>query len=511
MVRPGPVVTGLYVELPPPTLSDTMGDLQRLLRSIKQVTGVDQVKVELPALKGLGEKLRSNGWKARVVLADTGEGPRLLAVDTAPETSRLLGLAVDVGTTTLVADLVDLSTGQVLASCTHYNPQRRVGTDVTSRLIYAEEPGGLEEMHRDVVAELNAMVAGLANQAQVKPADIWGAVEAGNSIMTHILLGLDPTTIRREPYVPLTTDYPPVEAGRLGLNINPAGLVMCLPSASGYVGGDITAGLLATGVREAETLTVFVDIGTNGETALGNRDWLMACSGSAGSAFEGCGIQFGMYAAPGAIEGIEVYPGGEVRYRTVGNLPPRGLCGSGLIELLSSLMKAGFINRQGKLQKAAGPRVREGLEGWEFVVVPGPEAAEGRDIVLTQVDLDNLIRDKAALFAGSFILLQNAGISYPDIEKLLIAGNFGEHLNTEEAVRIGLLPDIPRERISFVGNTSLAGARAALLSRENLRKARDLARGITCLELTNQPGYYEAFVSALFLPHTDLSLFPSAS
>ncbi len=360
---------------------------------------------------------------------------------------------------------------------------------------------------RPFSATLNELTASLCIQTKQEVKSIVAAVVAGNTIMMHLLLGFDPSSVRREPYVPAATVFPIFTAVEVGLNIHPGAPLYLFPAASGYVGGDVTAGLLATGIPDRDELTILVDIGTNGETVLGNRDFLLACSGSAGSAFEGCGLEWGMAAQPGAIDHVWI-ENSHLKYRTVADEPPRGICGSGLIEALGVFLQADVINRNGKVNLTS-PYTRRGEIHPEVVLAHADETADGRDIALRQADLENLIRDKAALYAGSRILLANAELSFEDIYEILIAGNFGQSLAIEQAVRIGLLPDIPHERIRFIGNSSLAGARAALLSRQAWQHAREIASSITCLELTTEPRYFEEYTAALFLPHTDLSLFPS--
>jgi uncharacterized 2Fe-2S/4Fe-4S cluster protein (DUF4445 family) len=374
-------------------------------------------------------------------------------------------------------------------------------------MIHAEKPDGLATLRQAAVNTINELIAGLCVQARLESHLIQAAVIAGNTVMQHLLLGLDPSSIRREPYVPAATAFPVLDAATAGIRINEGAPLYLFPAASGYVGGDVTAGLLATRIAEEEPLSILIDIGTNGETALGNRDFLLACSGSAGSAFEGCGLEWGMAAQPGAIDRLR-FEDGRLVYHTVGDEPPRGFCGSGLIEALGAFLQSGLINRSGKVNlDLPGARSREGHP--EIVLVPADETAVGRDITLRQGDIENLIRDKAALYTGSRILLANAGLTFDDIARIFIAGNFGQSLEVEQAVRIGLLPDIPRERIQFIGNSSLAGARAALLSGVAWQRAQEIASSITCLELTVEPRYFDEYTAALFLPHTDLSLFPS--
>lgn len=502
------LIRRIDLTVPPASLADTASDWERLERATRSPLNYP-VEATLAALREIGPALRGGDWRVKVTLADTGSAWRVVSIRPGFDPSPLLGLAIDLGTTTIVADLVDVETGQVIASKLAYNTQREFGTDVTSRMMAAEKPDGLAALRQAAVTTINEVIAGLCAQAGVENNLIQAAVMAGNTVMQHLLLGLDPRSIRREPYVPAATAFPVLDAAAAGISIHAGAPLYLLPSASGYVGGDVTADLLATRIAEEESLSILIDIGTNGETVLGNRDFLLACSGSAGSAFEGCGLEWGMAAQAGAIDHLR-FDDGRLVYHTVGDEAPRGICGSGLIEALGAFLQSGLINRSGKVNlDVPGARSREGHP--EIVLAPADETAVGKDIALRQGDIENLIRDKAALYAGSRILLANAGLTFDDVARIFIAGNFGQSLEIEQAVRIGLLPDIPRERIQFIGNSSLAGARQALLSRSAWQRAQNIAASITCLELTVEPRYFEEYTAALFLPHTDQSLFPSLS
>lgn len=497
----------INLPIDPPSLNDTASDWERLGRALRPLLVDSLLEPTLAALRDLGPALRRGEWQVMVTLVAVGDSWRVVRVEPAQEAAPTLGLAVDLGTTTVVAELVDAATGTTLASYLAYNDQRRFGVDVTSRMMHAEKTGGLAELHQAALDTLNQVIAALCAQSQNSAQDIVAVVIAGNTIMMHLLLGCDPTSIRREPYVPAIALFPVLHASEVGIQVNPGAPLFLFPAASGYVGGDVTAGLLATGIPDRQMFTILVDIGTNGETVLGNRDFLLACSGSAGSAFEGCGLEWGMAARPGAIDRVRL-ENDRLAYHTVGEEPSRGLCGSGLIEALGALVQIGAINRSGKVNMDS-PFARRGESHSEVVIAPAAETIVGRDIALRQADIENLIRDKAALYAGSRILLANAGLTFDDVSEILIAGNFGQSSDVEQAVRIGLLPDIPRERIRFIGNSSLSGARAALLSRQDWKRAQEIASAITCLELTVEQRYFEEYTAALFLPHTDLSLFPS--
>lgn len=504
-----PLACQLTLTVESPSLADTASDRDRLVRALCQHLGDRTPGFALNALRSLGHALRNGDWQVTVTLVDMDDQPWIVSIEPGVVTDRCLGLAVDVGTTTVSMQAVDLATGEVLGTRLAYNGQRQFGADITSRLMHAEKHNGLAELREAVLTTLDGLVDELTGAIGVTRQVIRAVACAGNTSMAHILLGMNPSAIRREPYVPVTTVFPTVRAQDVGLDLGEEAILYTLPAVSGYVGGDITAGLLATGIADAELLSILIDIGTNGETVLGSRDWLIACSGSAGSAFEGCGLEWGMNATPGAIERLWVERG-QIRYSTVGGEPPRGICGSGLIEGLGSFLAAGIIDRAGKPNlRAQG--VRRGEYHPEILLASAAETAVGRDIALRQPDIENLIRDKAALYAGSRILLSSVGLSFADVERVLIAGNFGRSLDIEQAVRIGLLPDIPRDRIRFIGNSSLDGARLALLSGQARQRALEVAGSITTLELTVEPRYFDEYTAALFLPHTDLSLFPSVN
>ena len=505
-----PVIKKRYLEIPEPSLNDTLGDCQRLLREIEIALEYKGVKVDLSLLEDMGKILRDSDWKVTVTFSEIDSQVHLVHLEKGNTEARSHALSCDIGTTTLVMNLIDLSTGRVIDSKMSYNPQQVHGTDVTSRMMYCEEGDGLSQLHKLLIDELNSIIEQFCKSHGIRQTDISGLICAGNTIMAHIFFGLDPTNIRLEPYVPLTTFYPAVSPSEMGININPNGVVKFLPGVSGYLGGDITAGILSSGLNESDQTTLLIDIGTNGETVLGNRDWMVACSGSAGSAFEGCGLEFGMNATPGSIEKVALEGNGNLNYITIGNESPKGICGSGLIELLLELLKHGIIDRHGQIDKESkSPMVRKSDAGCEIVIVRASETQINKDIVLTQGNIDNLIRDKAALYAGSTILLKSMQMEFSNVDKLLIAGNFGRHLDIEKAISIGLLPDIERSKIEFIGNSSIDGAMKALLSVEDLEKTQQIAESVTTFELTREPSYYELYTSALFLPHTDMSLFPT--
>lgn len=552
-----PLLRRVDLKLDAPTLTENASDWTRLVAALRREAGVPSLSVgaDLEFLRRLPRVLREGDWNVAVwlrgwsgvgALGAAGRGasgngsaeatfsdvaPKVLAVDVAPlagagkgraSASGLFGLAVDIGTTSVVASLVDLDHGTTLATRGTFNRQARYGDDVITRIIHAgESPQGLDDLNAAVVESINELVDGITATAGVRATDIRAVVAAGNTTMEHFFLRLPPDFIRLEPYIPAAIEFPIVAAGELGLRVNPAAPVRCVPSVASYVGGDITAGVLVTGVAERDEVTLFIDIGTNGEMVLGNRDWMVSCACSAGPCFEGGGITHGLRAVPGAIERVEVGPGYEVEVATVGGAEPKGICGSGLVDALAKLREAGIIDRAGKFHEVDSPRYRLGPDGPEFVLwrsaAAGGAAGGGRrdsggaprEIVITEADVKNLIRAKGAVYAGIRSLLAAVNLGLGDIHRIYIAGGFGNYLNVRDAVRIGMLPDVAPSRYRFVGNTSAKGARAALLSRKAFEATRELAAMMTYLELSAGRGFMEEFVSALFLPHTDLTQFPS--
>ncbi|MGQ9629271.1 MAG: ASKHA domain-containing protein [bacterium] len=505
-----PLVQKRTFKLSPPSLVDNSSDQQRLIRAMRKVADDMSIRIDLAELRKLPKILRQNDWKVTTTFADTGGVIDILRIQS--EDGNNLGLAIDVGTTTVVVCLVDLRRMETIDIRSSYNGQMIYGEDVITRIIHASEMGGLGGLHRAIVDTINNLVEDLIRANGVNPDDIDAIVCAGNTVMTHFLLSLDPSHIRREPYTPVANFFPIIRADRIGINVNRHAVLYCMPAVSGYVGGDITAGVISCGIADSDNLSILIDIGTNGEIVLGNRDWLISCSCSAGPAFEGSGIRFGMRATQGAIERIDVDPQGELAFRisTIGGVKPRGICGSGLIDALAVLLETGTIDRTGKINPdLPTPRVRRGDEGLEFVLVWGRDTEGGNDIVLTNADIENLIRSKAAVYAGLRILLRHVGMELPQVERIFIGGGFGNYINMERAIQIGLLPDVERERFRFIGNSSLAGAKAALLSKSARDKAEEIASKMTYIELSVDSAFMDEYVSAMFLPHTNLDLFPS--
>jgi uncharacterized 2Fe-2S/4Fe-4S cluster protein (DUF4445 family) len=510
-------VRRLHITLTPPSMDDQTDDWARLETALRVQHGIDHMGISLPLLTKFGAVLRMGEWRATAIvdmrLASPGESPRL--VDLRPghedEYSPLWGAAIDIGTTTVTLWLVDLINGKVRAQVAEYNGQIARGEDVISRIVFASKEGGSEELQRKVLETLNKLLEIACQRVKSEPLSVVKATVAGNSTMMHLLLGIPAASIRLSPFVTAVNHVPCVTAREIGLNACADASVECLPGVASYVGADITAGVLASGLDRAENVSLFLDVGTNGETVLGNREWLVACACSAGPAFEGAGVLNGMRATDGAIEEVWVHSQTlEPTYRVIGKSKPRGICGSGLISLLSEMFITGLLDKAGNVNlQAPTPRVREGAHGGEYVVAWAAETQTGEDIVLTRVDTDNLLRAKAAIYAGFTVLADSVGVPLDGTEKLLIGGSFGQYINVEKAVQIGLLPDMDWSRFEFLGNTSVKGAYLALLDWRQQERIAEIARRMTYVELSADNSFYEAFTSALFLPHTDLSRFPS--
>ena len=517
-------VKRIHLTLHPPSMDDQTDDWSRLQTVFRLQHRMEHVACSLNLLQKLGQALRDGAWDVTAIIETNGQADdkscRLIDVRAGREDefSPLWGCAIDIGTTTVTLWLVDLVNGQVKAQVAEYNGQIARGEDVVSRIIFASKNGGGQEMRQRVLDTINGLLELACKRVKlpdgrVTTDQVVKATIAGNSTMIHLLLGIPAGSIRLSPFI-TAVNHPPIMTGReIGLNSNPEATVDCLPGVASYVGADVTAGVLSSGLDNAENVTLFLDVGTNGETVLGNSDWLVTCACSAGPAFEGAGVVNGMRATTGAIE--EVWINSETlepTYRVIGGVKPKGICGSGLISLLSEAFITGVLDKAGNVNMAANTsRVREGAHGGEYVIAWGSESATGQDIVITRVDIDNLLRAKAAIYAGFTVLAENVGIPLEMTDKVLIGGSFGKYINVEKAVQVGLLPDMDWSRFEFLGNTSVKGAYLALLDWRKRERITEIAKRTTYVELSADNSFYEAFTSALFLPHTDLSKFPSVA
>ena len=511
-----PPVQKKFIKLDPPSLDDNIADLQRLLRGIRK--GCHDCKeptYDHPAmLKELPFTLREAGWEVTVILLRgkrEREPDRIIAVEPGDTTDRLYGLAVDIGTTTVCGILIDLNTGKVIAEASSYNTQIGYGEDVISRIIYSQRPGGLKALQEKVVYTINTIIETVCKKVIISPSDISYIMTAGNTVMSHLLLGIDPKFIRESPYVPACSQFPLTSASGLGVYAHPSVRLFLYPSVASYVGGDIISGVHACQMHKSQELTLFIDIGTNGEIVVGNQDWMMCTACSAGPAFEGGGIRHGMRASSGAIENFYIHPETyEPMIVTIERTKPRGICGSGLISIVAELLEAGVIDQQGKFsRKIDHPRIRQGEDNYEYVLAWATDSLIREDIVITEVDLDNLIRAKGAMYAGYVTLLETVGMVFDDLDRVILAGNFGAYIDLERAIAIGLLPDIDRDKFFYLGNGSMMGAQISLCDHKRFRERSVVSSLMTNMELSENPEFMTHYMAALFLPHTDMSQFPT--
>ncbi len=505
-----PLTTKVYLELPPPSHTDRISDLERLYREIKRSCNICEIETELANFRELGQLLRDSDWKVTVTLGKAQNTVEIILIEPGDTSTKNYGFSFDIGTTTISAQLLDLNTKEVLGAKIACNKQASFGSDVITRIIYARNSDGLEKLHQAVVGTMNGMIQELAEENKVDLNNVNSVLCAGNTTMMHILLRIDPTYLRKEPYVPTASFLPVIHASGVGININPRGFLYCVPGVASYVGGDICAGILHCGIDRSDKLSLLIDIGTNGEIALGNKEFIIAAAASAGPAFEGSGLKCGMRAAKGAIQKVKINQDNfKVSFEVVGKLEPVGICGSGYIDIISQMLKIGLINKEGKINPQKTPRIRQGELGMEFVIAFAEDTSSGSDIVVTEADIANLKCAKAAMYAAATNLLKQIGKEFSDIEAVFIAGGFGTYIDVENGVEIGLLPDIEREKFIFVGNSSLAGAREALLSAEALKQAENIARKVTYVELSIEAAYMDEYTAAMFFPHTDNTRFPS--
>lgn len=504
-----PLVRKIYLELPPPTLKDNITDIERVSRELRRKIGWHSYDISLHCLQNLSNILRDHDWKVTVSVVKDKNRYRIHNIDPLDTTNGTYGLALDVGTTTVVAQLVDLRTGKVLAVDGTHNMQSQYGEDVISRMIYACGKGGLHPVHEAIIKNINALIGSLTDKAGISREDVIATVAAGNTTMSHFLLALTPCTIRLEPYVPTADVYPQIAAAEIGIHIHPRGILETIPSVASYVGGDIVAGIVACGIAEHPQVKGLIDIGTNGEIAIGNSEWLICCSASAGPSFEGGGTRCGMRATKGAIEKVEIH-NGKVVYQTIGRAKPRGICGSGLIDCIYELVKNGIVGPDGKFERdRKDPRLTFQDDIPQYAIAQAEETETGEPIVFTESDMDNLMKSKGSVFAAIKSLLDYIGLSFDQLDTFYVAGGFGNYLNISKAIAIGLLPDIPIDRIKFIGNSSLTGARLALISEEAFEKCINVSRSMTNIELSTHQPYMDEYIASLFLPHTDRKLFPS--
>ncbi len=502
-----------YLELPPPGVHENLPDVTRLVNYLSLKYDEHGLQVPLSVIRKIPKVFREQDFKVTVTLErpvrPSGK-THIINVQAGDTTAQNFAVAMDIGTTTVYGEIVDLISGKILAEEGRFNGQISYGEDVITRIMYAEKPGGLEKLQQVVVDTINQVLEKIIQRSGVDRENITVLTLAGNTTMTQLLLQVEPRYIRRSPYVPTTRIYPPVRASDLGIDLADHVTALVYPQVSSYVGGDIVSGVMGSGMYLSEKLTLFMDIGTNAEVVIGNKDWMACAACSAGPAFEGGGIEFGMRAAKGAIEDFSIDPETlEPMIVTVGNVRPRGICGSGLIIIVATLFEMGVINNQGKFDRELSTaRIRQSNGIYEYVLAYQEQTQIDRDITINEIDIDNLIRAKGAIYSGCKTLLTEVGMSFADVEQIILAGGFGSYVDLEKAMIIGFLPEVPAEKVIYVGNSSLLGARMCALTNSVRQQVVGVTNMMTNFELSETGSYMDNYVASLFLPHTDINDFP---
>ena len=499
------------VTLPKPTLQDNTADSDRLISALKSKLQTNAVHLDLDLLKKLPDLLRKWEFNVRCILFKDRHGWLLSGIAAADDSRRFVGLAVDLGTTKVVLRLVDLSDGRLLGESGVNNPQLSVGPDILVRIHFAETSGGLKRLNALIIAGLNQTVQDLCRSCRLEPQDIYTIIVAGNTAMTHLFMGLDPRWIIREPYIPVTNKPGIVKAAELGIQVNAGARVFIFPNVGSYFGGDLIAGIFFAGLHKRSDPGILVDVGTNAEVVVGNENWLIACAGAAGPALEGGMTEMGMLAGPGVVDRIAIHPDThEFDLHTIGGESPKGICGSGIIDLAAALFLSEMIDIRGKFVPAVCGKHLKQIDGLaHLVVVPADKSATGSDLTLSQVDLDSLIRSKAAMYTILETITTTVGITLEDLSSFYVGGTFGSFIDPRAAIAIGMLPDISLDRYKPLGNSSLGGAALALTSADFLKEIDEIRDRITYLELNVNQEFMNRFSAAKFLPHTNALLFPS--
>ncbi len=508
-----PPVEKIYLELEEPSAGNNIPDVTRIIEELRLNHDEHRLVTGLQLLRKIPDTLREGDFKVTVtIIRPVRKDGRnqIIDIEAGDTTGKNYVVAFDIGTTTLYGQLLDVHTGEVVAQLGDFNPQISYGEDVITRIVYAGKEGGLEKLNDKVITTINKIISKLIKKAKIKKNEIKTVTFAGNSTMTQILLKINPKYIRLAPYVPASVLYPPFRASDLGIDLGNHTVVLVFPGVSSYVGGDIVAGVMGSGFYRSEELTLYMDIGTNAEIVVGNKDWMACTAASAGPAFEGGGIKFGMRASKGAIEDFSIDPDTfEPMVITVGNVKSKGICGSGLITIVARLFETGVIDNSGKFNRELDTeRIRKTDDIWEYVVVFKDATQIDRDIAITESDIDNLIRAKGAMYSAVHTLLEEVGLTLDSIEQIILAGGFGSYVDLESAMIIGLLPEVDLEKITYLGNGSLLGCRLNGLTNRLRRDVGKVVGMMTNFELAETSSYMDHYMASLFLPHTDLNAFP---
>ena len=502
-----------YIELSEPTIDDNISDVDRLERYVRNNLGYDEIDFRLDILRKIPKVLRENNFKVTLTYIKKKNKLTIINIEPGDTGESLYGIAIDIGTTSVVVCLVDLIKKELIDKASSGNAQIQYGADVINRIVYATKKNGLDVLHKSIINEtINPLLHNLYKRNNINKDDVINVVAAGNTTMVSLFLGVYPDFLRMEPYIPPFLRSPKLMGENVGLDVNDSAYVYLAPNVASYVGGDITAGVLSSGMWASDENVLFIDLGTNGEIVFGNKDFMMSCACSAGPAFEGGGIRCGMRASCGAIESVKIDTDTlEPKLSIIGDCEPIGICGSGIIDLICQMIISKVIDRRGKIQKELNSnRIRFDEHGiGEYVLAFKEEYNLENDITVNEVDIDNFIRAKGAIYSGASVLLQSLGMDFSIIDKVLIAGGIGNSLNIENAITIGLLPDVDRSKFQYIGNSSLVGSYLALISKDAKNKLEEIGKEMTYVELSVYPGYMDEFISACFIPHTNIEEFPS--
>jgi uncharacterized 2Fe-2S/4Fe-4S cluster protein (DUF4445 family) len=513
-----PPLKKYLLNLPPASASDNSTDYFRVMYGLARYHNLPDWPIDPDVLIKLPRVLREKDWQVTVTLAAVSDRPpgqdffvyKIINVEPGDTRGHIYAIAVDIGTTTICAQLLELNRGLVLAETSVLNKQKIQGDNVAATLAELLKKDGLKNLQAAVVDSVNTAIKNLLFNSQVERSRIDYISTAGNTTIQHILVGYDPQNILKPPFIPVANTIPMIKAKSLGLDLPDHVFLFSFPNVSSFIGGDISAGIVASGMQQRKKLTLYLDIGPSSEVVIGNSEWMVSAACFAQPVFEGRDIRHGMIAVSGAIQDVEINSKLEPTLKTIGETDPQGICGAGLISAAASLLTAGLIDQKGHfILPTASSRVRKGPEGHEFVLVKAADSATAKDIVITENDLAKLMTAKAAIYTGCQILARSVNVGPENLEQVIIAGSIGSRLDIEKAITIGLLPDIAREKIIYIGNGALSGARLVTFSTELLDDSRIVAQMMTDMQVEHAGNYTEIFEAALAFPHNEAALFPT--
>ncbi|MFX1533374.1 MAG: ASKHA domain-containing protein [Promethearchaeota archaeon] len=504
-----PLYSKVHLSIPEPSLEDQRSDFHRISSSVQQILSLNEVKINASLIKEHPKSFRESGWDLILTIREEQE---IIEILPKHASDNVLGVAIDLGTSKIVTHLVDLTNGKTLAMNAVENPQLPYGEDVISRIKFATaSAGNLNILKEKVVSTINTQILQMLKKQERLVNDVYSVMLAGNTCMQHLFLGVNPEFLSRSPYVPVFTESLEVTGRFSGIRMNSVGSVTVFPSIGGFIGGDCVAMVLSTSIDSTKDLCLGIDVGTNTEVVIGNQERMTATSCASGPAFEGYHVQYGMKAVDGAIEHVkidsETY---DVDYDVIGDIKPAGLCGSAMIDCLAELMKSGLVDNRGMINRDLNDsRLIGEKRNRAFVIATAEETVTGKPILFTQEDIRSIQLAKGAILTGCLLLMKTTGTDERSIKHVYLAGAFGNQVNLKNARMIGLLPEFSLKIMEFVGNTAVTGAKQALLSREDLKRAKEIAKKTEYLELALDNQFQQEFAKAMYLPYEDISKFPS--